>query len=405
MSKLTASTCAAALATLFAFASPDRAMAHGAAAQVPGASRAPALDVRRQLETYGEIAWRNYRDALLAAQNLQALVNAFVAAPADDADESLAELRQAWLDARPSYGQTEAFRFYEGPIDFGKRPDGTAGPELQVNAWPLNEAYIDAVRGDPAAGLVNAGGVPVTRATLVERNASEDEADVTTGYHAIEFLLWGQDFNPNGPGTRSARDFVGSGAAERRREYLKVATDLLVDDLKTVADAWAPGQGNYRAEFEQMDARTGMQKILSGMTTLSGFELAFERLATALDSGSQEDEQSCFSDSTHVDVLANAKGVANVYFGRYGDYQGAGVNTVVKAVNPTINALIEAQITKSLALAAEMDRPFDRTIASPPGSPQRAKIEALVVSLQTQARLFRQAGAALGVDVKFSEYQ
>ena len=104
-------------------------------------------------------------------------------------------------------------------------------------------------------------------------------------------------------------------------------------------------------------------------------------------------------------MLANATGVANVYFGRYGDYQGAGINTIVKAVNPAINALIEAQIAKSVELAQQMDHPFDRTIASPPGSPQRAKVEALVVSLQTQARLFRQAGAALGVDVKFSEYQ
>ena len=151
-----------------------------------------AIDARRQIETYSEIARRSYEDAWQAAQKLQQVVDTFVKAPTDDSDESLSELRQAWLDARPSYGRTEAFRFYEGPIDFGRRPDGTQGPELLVNAWPLNEAYIDSVRGDPAAGLVNASDVPITRATLVERNAAQDEADVTTGYHAIEFLLWGR---------------------------------------------------------------------------------------------------------------------------------------------------------------------------------------------------------------------
>jgi putative iron-regulated protein len=387
------STCVGILAMTFALVPAAPARADG----IP-------FDASTQIATYSEVAYRNYEDAYLAALKLKAAVDAFVDSPADDRDEALAALRQAWLDARPSYGQTEAFRFYEGPIDFGQRVDGSRGPEGLINAWPLNEAYIDAVRGDPTSGLVNDESVPITHATLVERNARDDEADVTTGYHAIEFLLWGQDFNAFGPGLRSARDFVGGGAAARRRQYLQIATDLLVENLKTVVDAWAPARHNYREEFAAMDPHLSLSKILTGLATLSGFELAFERLATALDSGSQEDEQSCFSDNTHADVLANATGVANVYFGRYGDYRGAGLNTLLKTVNPQINALLEEQIQRSVKLAAQMDQPFDQTLASPPGSPRRARVEALVTSLQTQARLFRQAGAALGVDVAAVEY-
>jgi putative iron-regulated protein len=233
----------------------------------------------------------------------------------------------------------------------------------------------------------------------VERNARDDEADVTTGYHAIEFLLWGQDLNPDGPGNRSALDFVGNGAAARRRANLKVATDLLVENLKSVLEAWAPDRANYRAELVAMDPKQSISKILTGLATLSGFELGYERLATPLDSGSQEDEHSCFSDTTHVDVLANATGVANIYFGRYGDYEGPGINTLVESANPELNARLEEQIEKSVALAAALDHPFDRTLATPPGSPQRAKVEALVTSLQTQARLLKLAGVVLGVEI------
>ena len=359
---------------------------------------APNLDARAQVATYGELAFRNYSDAYRAALKLQRAVNEFLANTADS-DELLSAARQAWLDARPSYGMTEALRFYEGPIDFGKQADGSQGPEGLINAWPLNEAYIDSVRGDPAAGIVNNTNVPITRATLIERNAKDDEADVTTGYHAIEFLLWGQDFNPEGPGNRSARDFSGDGAPARRREYLQVATDLLVENLQTLVDGWAPGKNNYRARFEALDPRESVSKMLTGIATLSGFELGYERLATALDSGSQEDEQSCFSDSTDVDILANATGIANVYFGRYANYQGVGLDVLIDAANPTINARLKEQIARSVALAQSIDRPFDKTLATPPGSPQRAKVEALVTSLQTQTRLLKLAGSLLGVNL------
>jgi putative iron-regulated protein len=360
----------------------------------------PMPDPRPVLANYAELAYRAYSEAYEGALRLQTAVNDFVNNPGDDADESLNQVRQAWLDSRPSYGRTEAFRFYEGPIDFGKRPDGTQGPEPLINSWPVNEAYIDYVRDNPTAGIINDPGVPITRATLVERNARDDEADVTTGYHAIEFLLWGQDFNANGPGNRPARDFVGGDTAARRRTYLKVATDLLVENLEFVVDEWAPDKSdNYRARFLAMDPRESIAHVLTGIATLAGFEVAAERLATPLDSGSQEDEHSCFSDTTDTDIRANVAGVANVYFGRGTNFQGAGLDTLVAARSPEINARITEQLEASLKSVAAMDHPFDRTLATPPGSPQRARVEALVTSLQTLARLFTVAGKVLGVNI------
>ncbi|HEU4602960.1 MAG TPA: imelysin family protein [Steroidobacteraceae bacterium] len=353
-------------------------------------SAVDAQVVRPQLETYAQIAYRAYAGAYEYARVLQRAVDQFVAEPGDDANEQLEILRQAWLDAHASYGLTEVFRFYEGPIDFGKRPDGSQGPELLLNAWPLNEAYIEDVI---------ANDVPITRELLIDRNARDDEADVTTGYHAIEYLLWGPDRNAHGPGQRSPRDFLGDGAASRRRQYLKVATDLLVEHLAAVVAAWSPGAPNYRESFLRLHPSDSLAKVLTGLATLSGFELGFERLATALDSGSQEDEQSCFSDSTIADVVANVTGVADVYFGRFGDFQGAGLDSLLATEHPAINELLRRQIAQSQALAQALDRPCDRTLSTPPGSSERAKVEALITSLQTQTRLFKQAGAALGVSI------
>jgi putative iron-regulated protein len=363
-----------------------------------GEAIAPA-DPRPVLASYAELAYRTYTEAYEDVLRLQAAVDEFVGTPADDTEESLNRVRQAWLDSRASYGRTEALRFYEGPIDFGRQPDGTQGPEPLINSWPLNEAYIDYVRGNPLAGIVNDRSTPITRATLVERNARDDEADVTTGYHAVEFLLWGQDFDADGPGHRPASDFAGGGAAARRRTYLKVATDLLAENLKFVADEWAPGKSNYRARFLALDPRESLAHVLTGIATLAGFEVAAERLATPLDSGSQEDEHSCFSDTTDADIRANVAGIANVYFGRATNFRGTGFDTLIGARNAEINARIIEGLATSSQLAAALDHPFDRTLATPPGSPQRARVEALITSLQTLARLFQVAGKVLGVNI------
>ena len=384
------STTSAALAALLA------ATAVHAAAPEPVR---PVAEMRAAIESYAELAYRSYNESYQSALKFQAEVDEFVKFPADDADEELSRLRQAWIDMRPAYGRTEVFRFYEGPIDFGKRADGTVGPEPLLNSWPVNEAYIDYVEGQPKAGIVNDPAIPITRATLVDRNARDDEADVTTGFHAIEFLLWGQDLDANGPGHRPARDFIGPGAAARRREYLKVATDLLVENLKFVVDEWTPGRDNYRAKFIAMDTRESVAHMLTGMATLAGFELAAERLATALDSGSQEDEHSCFSDTTHIDIAADVAGIADVYNGRAAGTQGAGLAAAIQAANPTIAERIAEQLATAQRLADSLDRPFDRTLASPPGSASRQKVEALVTALQTLARLFKVAGTVLGVNI------
>jgi len=184
---------------------------------------------------------------------------------------------------------------------------------------------------------------------------------------------------------------------------LRLTTRLLVENLNVLVEAWAPAKQNYRALMLRMRQPNGVRNAFTGIATLSGFELASERLGTALDSGSQEDEQSCFSDSTHADILANAIGVQNVYLGRYRGFHGAGLNQLVRAANPDLDRYLEKTIETTVAQARALDVPFDQTLAAAPGSPRRVRAEALVKSLQMQADLLKQAASALGVPIALGD--
>lgn len=343
------------------------------------------------VRAYAELVYGDYTSTYNDAVALQKSIDAFLEQPSD---KTLLAAKEAWLVSRDSYGQTEAFRFYEGPIDFADA-EGNEGPEGRLNAWPLDEAYIDYVEGNPKAGLVNNPGVEITRAALIDTNQADDEAEVSTGYHAIEFLLWGQDLSLDSAGLRPFSDYADTPQNARRRAYLKVVTDLLVDDVKFLVDSWTPGQDNYAKTF--VADEDALSKIMTALATLSGFELASERMATSLDSGDQEDEHSCFSDNTHNDFIYNAQGIQNVFF-------KSGIFDYLKEKDSDLAIAIEAQILKTDALLKALPAPIDREILSTPeGSASREKMEAAVTSLQKQADLFKQAGNVLGIEVAINE--
>ena len=184
-------------------------------------------------EGYADLVYSSYDVSLISANNMRDAIASFIAAPSD---ATLEAARQAWLDARDDYGPTEAFRFYDGPID-----NPTDGPEGRINAWPMDEAYIDYVDGNPEAGIINdvAGYPEITTDVLVEANENGGETNISTGWHAIEFLLWGQDLSADGAGNRPVSDYTAAPNADRRAAYLTLATDLLIEDLTSVRDQWA----------------------------------------------------------------------------------------------------------------------------------------------------------------------
>lgn len=339
----------------------------------------------RVAEDYADHLYASYAETVRQATALQTAVDAFAAAPSA---ASLDAARQAWKTAREPYLLTEVFRFYDGPID---------AVEGQINAWPLDEVFIDYVEGAPDAGIINntAAFPAITTEVITGQNEKGGEANISAGWHAIEFLLWGQDLSATGPGARPYTDYVPGGTAthpERRKTYLKLVTNLLVADLTEVRDAWAPDADNYRATF--VTDKNAVRDILLGMGSLSGAELSGERMAVALQNRDQEDEHSCFSDNTHRDLVGNALGIQNVFLGTYAAGDGESISDLVRAKDPALADKLAAEMASSVAAIQDIPVPFDQAITNAAG---QAKVRAAIEALQRQTATTVEAATALGI--------
>lgn len=346
-------------------------LAVAAAVLLPlSAMAAPTQDA--VLKTYADIAHATYADSLKAAKDLKAAVAALVAKPGDD---TLAKARSAWIASRVPYQQSEAFRFGNPIVDEW---------EGKVNAWPLDEGLIDYVDAaaygasdeNPLAKAnvianktLTVGGKTIdaskiTKELLAEKlhEAGGVEANVATGYHAIEFLLWGQDLNGTGPGAgdRKATDFskanCTNGNCDRRVAYLTAATDLLIEDLEEMVKAW-DAKGEARVSITK-DKDNGLARILTGLGSLSYGELAGERMKLGLMLHDPEEEHDCFSDNTHNSHYYDQIGMVNVYTGTYkrvdgSVVKGASLAEFVAARDADLDAKVQAALkTSTTALAA-----------------------------------------------------
>jgi putative iron-regulated protein len=252
--------------------------------------------------------------------------------------------------------------------------------------------------------LINNRKVAITKKSLAAQNERGGEENIATGWHAIEFLLWGQDLSDNGAGNRSFEDFVEGKApnADRRRQYLTVVTELLIDDLDSLTKAWAPGvKSNFRARFDK-GGRESVRKMLVGLGSLSRGELAGERLEVALNSQDQEDEHSCFSDNTHRDVVANARGIQNVWLGEYKQadgtvLKGASLRDLVAERDAALAERVTRQIAASVAAAEAIQAPFDREIVGGKDAPGRQRVQKTIDSLTQQSKDLVAAAATIGI--------
>nr|WP_321248982.1 imelysin family protein [uncultured Ruegeria sp.] len=320
------------------------------------------------LNTYANIAEATFEDSLIAAKSLQTAVDALIA---DPSDATLNAARAAWIAARVPYQQTEVYRFGNAIVDDW---------EGKVNAWPLDEGlidYVDASYGGPtdenefaalnviANPSFDLSGNTIDAAEITPELLSETlheadgiEANVATGYHAIEFLLWGQDLNGHGSGAgnRPYTDYVQGddctgGNCDRRAQYLSAATELLVSDLEWMAAQWQSG-GAARAALAESD-KAGVSAILTGMGSLSYGEQAGERMRLGLMLNDPEEEHDCFSDNTHNSHYYDGLGIQNVYLGSYTridgtPVSGASLSDLVLATDPALDAEMKVKLANTM---------------------------------------------------------
>ena len=381
----------------------------------PVAALAQAPDDAAVLATYADIALAGYEDSLATAKALDAAIDALIANPSE---ATLTAARDAWTAARVPYQQTEAFRFGNPIVDEW---------EGRVNAWPLDEGlidYVDASYGSESDSnsLYVANVIANARITIdgVELDATEItpallqdnlqeaagvESNVATGYHAIEFLLWGQDLNGTGPGAgaRLFTDYSTAEHADRRAAYLKAASSLLVSDLEEMVSNWT-ADGAARAALPEL----GMSAILTGMGSLSFGELAGERMKLGLLLHDPEEEHDCFSDNTANSHLYDAVGIRNVYRGSYERIdgtivEGPSLSDVIAArdadLDREISGLLDTTVARMTEMVArsEAGEAYDQQIGE--GNEKgNAVVQAAIDALITQTRGIERAVALLELE-------
>lgn len=346
---------------------------------------------------YANIVHASYSDSLELAKSMMTKIQSFLESPTEKGFE---EAKESWINSRFPYLQTEVYRFYGGPID------DEDGPEGLLNAWPMDEAYVDYVKESPDSGIINnTKDYPeITKNLLISLNEKEGEENISCGYHAVEFLLWGQDFNADGPGNRPFTDYTTAANADRRKKFLMVTVDLLIENLESLVNDWAPNQKNYRESFVNSQPKDSFQKILLGMTLLSGFELAGERILVAYESKAQEDEHSCFSDTTHNDAIYDIIGIKNVWTGKYTRADGSvidgpGIRDFGSSVDAELTEKIDNSLSSALKKSMEVPRPFDQAILAEEGSATSKSIISLIEELESTADSFVVMAEKSGVKV------
>ncbi len=357
------------------------------------AAHLPQYDASATKASYAGLAFQRYQKAAAAAGVLRSKLQDLVHTPSP---QTLKQARDAWLAARMAYLPSEVFRYYDGPIDQPANDRQAAGPEHRINSWPVNEAVIDYVKSDANAGLVMKLSTVLNERAVLTIDQAQDEADVITGFHAIEFLLWGQDHSLTGAGNRSHLDFVSdrSRTNKRRGALLVLLGQMLERDLQSVAHAWdkhAPDQ--YARQFLALNDYEAIGRMLRGMAMLAGEELQSERLTVPLDSGVQEDETSCFSDTTHLDFRAGATGLKQVW--SHG--KAASLRALVRSKDQALAARVDQALIDVSKAAQALEAPFDQMLLSAADSPGRKKAEGLASALGKLVTELKSAGQALGV--------
>ena len=387
------------------------------------ATSAMAVEKTDVLTNYADIAAAGYGDSLTSAQALKAAVDALIATPSA---EALAAARTAWIAARVPYQQTEVFRFGNAIVDDW---------EGKVNAWPLDEGLIDYVDAEYGGAtdenqyaVLNVIATPTFTLSGEEidateitpdllsgtlHEADEVEANVATGYHAIEFLLWGQDLNgtDHGAGNRAFTDYASgddctNGNCDRRGQYLVAATDLLISDLEWMAAQW--GEGGEARETLMADPDAGIVAMLTGMGSLSYGEQAGERMKLGVMLNDPEEEHDCFSDNTHNSHYYDGLGIRNVYYGEYVGIDGtvvtgASLSDLVGAADADVDADLRAALDHTigelgqLKAAAEAGFSYDQMLERGNAAGE-ALIMSAVDSLVAQTKVIERAVTALSLD-------
>lgn len=339
---------------------------------------------------YAELGAAAHAEAEARMLELDEAIMAFLDDPTGGA---LNQTKLAYLNAREAYAALEGFRAPASPAE-------TYVPTIDDHR--VFERFLDYVQVDDDSGIINdPDDFPdLSLGVLREIHRLEDPRHVTLGFHPLAFLLWGEDLDPNGPGSRSSDDFVEGGAAlnpDRRRAMLSNVSKGLADDISGLAAGWAD-ESDYRTELAEKDSNEAVGDIVSGMRTAT---LALrDRVAIPFEAQGDEDleevvdEYGDFNDRGLEDMATQVGSIRAVYTGDWMDLEGPGIDGLVVLADEDLDtAVSEAIDTAASALTAI--GVYDQAIDI--DSPDRDKVQDAIDALDELAAKLEEVAETLEV--------
>ena len=303
-----------------------------------------------------DVIFPTYQDLELKAEALNAAV---VSLAADVSDPNLEAAREAWRATRRPWEQSEGFLF--GPVE-------TEGIDPSIDSWPVNVADLDAVL---------ASGDPLTKESI------DGLEGTLKGFHTIEYLLFGSS------GTKAAAELT-----PRELEYLDAVTQSLVGAVGQLRAAWDPAAENFSGTLATAgqagnavytSQSQALQEVVNGLVVICD-EVGNGKISDPFDQQDRSLEESQFSNNSNADFADNIRSVRNVYLGEYTGHSGVGVQELVLARDPALDATVLSQIDAAIAAIGNMTPTFGEAITSNPAAVEAARsaVGALRQTLESQ---------------------
>lgn len=187
-----------------------------------------------------------------------------------------------------------------------------------IDAHPLQPGYLDSIEGYPYSGIVNDITLSISARTLRDQHGLTDDSDVVLGLHALEFLLWGEQ------GQRLVEDYThqteprdeqlsdelteGQLPNNRRRELLRLISQLLQDDLADTRERWQASEARWYRTYQNLHPASRVALLRDALRVLLQ-----DRLPTAIESEAHSEQaHNRFAGDPFQPIASALKGVGEL---------------------------------------------------------------------------------------------
>ena len=345
--------------------------------EIPKPSTVIKFDSSAFSAQVGIVAYTSLSRANRSAQVMDSKLASFMYHPNPMSQE---EITQSWRQAYDDFLASLIFAYLpiQDPPDWHTQRIAYNDLLVQLDSWPIEGGYIDYIPGYPFSGIVNDLALVIDEKNIRSQHGFTDPTNASLGYHAIEFMFWGQE------GKRSAHDFfpqentapvpindaeeslhnhseedISQGGDSlhipqnhnRRRQYTKLLSEILQKDLHRIQRRWEVSSGYYAQLLQQSSPENTLQAALIAGQRFISEELLQKRFQLI---------SSEFSNTSQQDLLALLTGLESWYLPKDEEQQEASLGFLMQQADSQIAAdFIQSLATTKSCIEKMTDQASD----------------------------------------------